>query len=135
MSFIKNQYFISGRIDIIIQHPSRKQDIFKSIIFYMGFIQVTPNAAFQYNVISWQKGGITVLGCKAVTESYTQARKAQKILEGYGYKCLIKRTTNTGIEGCGFMLIVNGDCTEVSDILVSSGVAYKRLENLRRYEE
>lgn len=76
-----------------------------------------------------------MLGCQAVTESYTQAKKAQKILDGYGYRCLIKRTTNTNLEGCGFMIVVNGDCTRVSDILVSSGVPYKRLENLRRYEE
>lgn len=76
-----------------------------------------------------------MLGCKIVLESYTHARKAQKLLEGYGYRSQIKRTTHTSMEGCGFMLIVNGDCTSVTDILVSGGIPYKKPENLRRYEE
>ncbi len=76
-----------------------------------------------------------MLGCKAVTESYTLAKKAQKILEGYGIKSHIKRTSNTKLEGCGFMLVASGDCTSVSDILVSHGIPYKRLENLRGYQE
>ncbi|MGN0629802.1 MAG: putative Se/S carrier-like protein [Ruminococcus sp.] len=76
-----------------------------------------------------------MLGCKVFTESYTHARKAVKILEGYGYKCRIKRTTDTKLEGCGFVLVINGDCTAVSDILVSSGISYKKLQNIRRYEE
>lgn len=76
-----------------------------------------------------------MLGCKVFTESYTHARKAAKILEGYGYKSSIKRTTDTRLEGCGFVLIINGDCTSVSDILGNSGIPYKKLQNIRRYEE
>ncbi len=75
-----------------------------------------------------------MLGCKAVTESYTLAKKAQKILAGYGIKSQIKRTSDTNPEGCGFMIAAGDDCTSVSDILVSHGIPYKRLENLRRYE-
>ncbi|MBO5226620.1 MAG: hypothetical protein J6B17_00875 [Ruminococcus sp.] len=73
-----------------------------------------------------------MLGCKVSIESYTHARKAQKLLEGYGYSCDIKRISGNENEGCSYMLITKGDCTSVSDILVSGGILYKQLQNIRR---
>ena len=73
-----------------------------------------------------------MLGCKVSIESYTHARKAQKLLEGYGYSCDIRRNPGNESEGCGYMLIAKGDCTSVSDILVSGGILYKQLQNIRR---
>lgn len=72
-------------------------------------------------------------GCKASVKSDTHARKAQRLLEGYGYSCQIRRNPNMDAEGCGYVLIVDGDCVSISDILVSSGVPYKHLQNVRGY--
>lgn len=75
-----------------------------------------------------------MLGCKAAVQSYAHARKAQRILAGYGYSCQIRRMEQLSgaVDGCSYELLVQGDCTTVSDILKTSGVAYQRLENMRR---
>lgn len=70
--------------------------------------------------------------CRVYSESYTMAMKAVKILSGYGMKASVKRTSDTRTEGCGFVTEVQGGCKNVSDILASHGIPYKRLENLRR---
>ncbi|MGN0593342.1 MAG: putative Se/S carrier-like protein [Ruminococcus sp.] len=76
-----------------------------------------------------------MLGCKASVQSYTHARKAQKLLEGYGYSCEVHRNPHMDTEGCGYVLLMSGDCTSVSDILVSAGIPYKHLKNVRGYPE
>ncbi len=74
-----------------------------------------------------------MLGCKVSVQSDTHARKAQKMLEGHGYSCEVRRNPQMSTEGCGYVLLVNGDCTSVSDILVSGGIPYKHLKNMRGY--
>lgn len=69
-----------------------------------------------------------MLGCKAGLLSYTHAKKAQNLLTGYGYKCEIRRNTQTTPEGCSYQIIVNADCTSVSDILVYGEIPYKTLK-------
>jgi hypothetical protein len=74
-----------------------------------------------------------MLGCKAIVRSDTHARKAQKILEGYGYSCQVRRNPQPDAEGCGYLLLMNGNCSSVSDILVSAGIPYTQLQNVRGY--
>ena len=55
-----------------------------------------------------------MLTCKAAMQSYTQSMKAQK-LPG----------------GCGYVLVVKGDCSSVSDILLYGGIPYQDVQSGR----
>ncbi len=63
--------------------------------------------------------------------SYTQANRARRALQRYGYASEIRRLEHLGPEGCGFVLLVQSDCGHVSDILEKEGVPFRRLQEGR----
>ncbi|MEE0440117.1 MAG: hypothetical protein ACLUT1_04645 [Ruminococcus sp.] len=72
-----------------------------------------------------------MLTCKAAMQSYTQAMKAQKLLGGYGYRSEIRRKEKNAPGGCGYVLVVKGDCSSVSDILLYGGIPYQDVQSGR----
>ncbi|WP_302340231.1 hypothetical protein [uncultured Ruminococcus sp.] len=72
-----------------------------------------------------------MLGCKAAMASYTQASRARKILQRLGYSCEVRRLEHIGPEGCGFVLIVHGNCSHVSSILAQEGITFQRMQEER----
>ena len=70
-------------------------------------------------------------GCKAAMVSYTNANQARRILQRYGYSSEIRRLEHLGPEGCGFVLLVQGDCGKISDILTREGVPFRELQEGR----
>ena len=77
------------------------------------------------------KGVRKMLGCKAAMASYTQAARARKILQRLGYSCEVRRLEHIGPEGCGFVLIVHGNCSHVSSILAQEGITFQRMQEER----
>lgn len=45
-----------------------------------------------------------MLECQVGMQSDTQARKAQAILQRYGYSCRIQRQVHATPEGCSYLL-------------------------------
>ncbi|WP_298482335.1 hypothetical protein [uncultured Ruminococcus sp.] len=70
-------------------------------------------------------------GCKAAMVSYTNANQARRTLQRYGYSSEIRRLEHLGPEGCGFVLLVQGDCGKISDILTSEGVPFREMQEGR----
>lgn len=63
--------------------------------------------------------------------SYTHANRARRILQQYGYPSEIRRLDHIGPEGCGFVLVVQGSCGRVSDILTREGIPFRELQEGR----
>lgn len=63
--------------------------------------------------------------------SYTHANQARRILQRYGFSSEIQRQERLGKEGCGFLVLVHGDCHRVSDILQKEGIAVQWLQESR----
>lgn len=63
--------------------------------------------------------------------SYTSASQARRILQQYGVSSEIRRTEHFGPQGCGFVLVVQGDCGRVSDIFRREGIAFQPLQEGR----
>lgn len=70
-------------------------------------------------------------GCKAAMVSYTKANQARRILQQYGFSSEIRRLEHLGPEGCGFVLVVQGNCGRVSDILSHEGIPFRELQEGR----
>lgn len=49
-----------------------------------------------------------MLECQVGMQSDTQARKAQAILQRYGYSCRIQRQVHATPEGCSYLLQTKG---------------------------
>lgn len=57
--------------------------------------------------------------------SYTQANRARRALQRHGISSEIRRLEHLGPEGCGFVLVVQGSCGHVSDILAREGIPFR----------
>ncbi len=73
--------------------------------------------------------GDIMKNCNAAMPSYTYAVKAQKLLKTRGYNCTIKRTEPLSDEGCGYSLVIEGNCDEIQSILDSYSIPFNNLRN------
>lgn len=67
--------------------------------------------------------------CRAAMPSYTYAMKGEKLLKARGIPCEIKRNENTSPDGCGYSLLIRGDCRSAAAILRSYSIPYTGMQN------
>lgn len=67
--------------------------------------------------------------CRASMPSYTYAMKGEKLLNARGIPCEIKRNENTSPDGCGYSLLISGDCRNAAAILRSYSIPYTDIKN------
>ena len=72
-----------------------------------------------------------MLECQVGMQSDTQARKAQTILQRYGYPCRIQRQVHATPEGCSYLLQTKGACTPIADLLEENDIPFLSLRNVR----
>ena len=72
-----------------------------------------------------------MLECQVGIQSDTQARKAQTILQRYGYPCRIQRQVHATPEGCSYLLQTKGACKPIADLLEENDIPFLSLRNVR----
>ena len=77
-----------------------------------------------------KKGGENDVGMSS-RQSDTQARKAQTILQRYGYPCRIQRQVHATPEGCSYLLQTKGACKPIADLLEENDIPFLSLRNVR----
>lgn len=65
-----------------------------------------------------------MLECQVGMQSDTQARKAQAILQRYGYSCRIQRQVHATPEGCSYLLQTKGACKPIADLLEENDIPF-----------
>ena len=67
--------------------------------------------------------------CIISMPSYAYAIKAQRLLASRGIECMLRRNEHSSVEGCGYSLDVNGNCSEIKEILADYSIPFKSLRN------
>lgn len=70
----------------------------------------------------FRSGGIDLKICTVDMPSYTYAVKGERLLRTRGYPAEIRR--NSGENGCGFSLVIRGDCRGALKLLAAYSVPY-----------
>lgn len=55
--------------------------------------------------------------CSAAMPSYTYAMKAEKLLKSSGISCSVRRRDSASAAGCGYSLMISGDCSKAAAVL------------------
>ena len=55
--------------------------------------------------------------CSVAMPSYTYAMKAEKLLKAAGISCSVRRRDNASAAGCGYSLIISGECSQAVAVL------------------
>ena len=61
--------------------------------------------------------------------SYTYVVKGGKLLRARGYHCEIIRNEKTSESGCGYSLLISGDCRKAAAVLENYGIPFSMTGN------
>ena len=68
--------------------------------------------------------GDTLMNCIIDMPSYTYAIKGQRLLRARGYPCSVKRRGKDSSSGCGFSVVMRGDCESAAKVLDRYDIPY-----------
>lgn len=71
-----------------------------------------------------QSGVILLMNCIIDMPSYTYAIKGQRLLRARGYPCTVKRRGKDSSSGCGFSVVMRGDCENAAKVLDMYDIPY-----------
>ncbi len=64
------------------------------------------------------------MNCIIDMPSYTYAIKGQRMLRARGYPCSVKRHGKNNSNGCGFSVVILGDCESAAKVLDMYNIPY-----------
>jgi hypothetical protein len=64
------------------------------------------------------------MNCTIDMPSYTYAIKGQRLLRARGYPCSVKRRGKDSSIGCGFSIVIRGDCESAAKVLNRYDIPY-----------
>lgn len=67
--------------------------------------------------------------CIAAMPSYTYAMKGEKLLKARGIACELKRNEQVSAGGCGYSLVISGECRRAAEILKSYSIPYTDMQD------
>ena len=73
---------------------------------------------------STQQSGVIFMNCTIDMPSYTYAIPGQRLLRARGFPCTVKRRGKDSRSGCGFSVVLRGNCESAAKLLDMYDIPY-----------